>query len=198
MSHKRATLAALAATILVGGMGYAATAGPVIPETSSEIEVGAEYDRDAFPHWTDPDGNGCDTRDDQLRLALTNFVADGCVVQTGLLADPYTGQVVQFQRGPQTSAQVQVDHVIPLAWAWRHGADRWTEARREAFANDPGNLVVTVAAANREKSDSGPDEWMPPRAEIQCAYLVMWRAMLDRYELQVDAATQAALDAPVC
>lgn len=194
---RTATAGALAATLLLGGFGYAATQDSVpVPQFEAQTRVGQPYDRDAFPHWTDPDGNGCDTRNDELRKVLVNFAADGCQVDSGILADPYTGEIVQFQRGPGTSNQVQVDHVVPLSWAWRHGADQWTEDQREQFANDPANLVVTVAHANTSKGDSGPADWMPPKPEIRCSYLLMWRAVVNRYQLDMDPADAAVIDAP--
>lgn len=46
----------------------------------------------------------------------------------------------------------------------KSGASEWTTEEREAFANDldiPQLLAVTDNV-NQEKSDSGPEEWLPP------------------------------------
>src|SRR5690606_27746738 len=75
----------------------------------------AGYDRDCRrgagcvfgPAWSDDvdvDGghNGCDTRNDVLRRDLTDVALEPgtrrCVVLTGMLADPYTGGQVAFDR----------------------------------------------------------------------------------------------------
>lgn len=67
--------------------------------------------------------NGCDTRNDILRrdLAGAGFKPGRkvCVVLSGTLNDPYTGEAIQFQRGPGSSSQIQVDHVVPLLDAWQ-------------------------------------------------------------------------------
>ena len=49
--------------------------------------------------------NGCNTRDDILRRDLTNVVVrpGTCYVQSGTLHDPYTGTIIEFDRGPNTS-----------------------------------------------------------------------------------------------
>jgi hypothetical protein len=52
--------------------------------------------------WADVDRNGCDTRNDILKRDLTAITFTSsvpCKVQTGTLADPYTGSVISFVRG---------------------------------------------------------------------------------------------------
>ena len=78
------------------------------------------YDRGLFGQaWADADRNGCDTRNDILRRDLTALVlragTHGCLVLSGQLDDPYTGQPVAFVRGEATSARVQIDHVVALS-----------------------------------------------------------------------------------
>ena len=82
------------------------------------------YDRDLFGQsWTDDvdvkfGRNGCDTRNDILRRDLTDITlkpgSNGCVVQTGTLADTYTGTTINFVRGADTSNAVQIEHVVSL------------------------------------------------------------------------------------
>jgi Protein of unknown function (DUF1524) len=110
------------------------------------------------PAWTDdttsPGGhNDCDTRDDILARDLivsawTTTRSCPRAVAAGTLTDLYTGHTIAFRRGPQTSAQVQIDHVYPRAAAWDMGAWAWAPARRVAFANDPLNLQAVAGAAN--------------------------------------------------
>ena len=47
-----------------------------------------------------------------------------CVVLTGALPDPYTGRTIAFVRGQDTSADVQIDHVVALSDAWQKGAQQ--------------------------------------------------------------------------
>ncbi|WP_395243497.1 HNH endonuclease family protein [Agromyces sp. MMS24-K17] len=191
--------------------GPAAT-GPAASTPSLEGIVVADgasaeaYDRDLFGEpWADVDGNGCDTRNDVLirDLADVAFRADsnGCIVRTGTLVDPYTGTQISFVRGPDTSEAVQIDHLVPLSYAWRHGASEWTADQRVVFANDPANLLAVAGAANQSKSDSGPAEWMPPSSAYACAYIAAFTAVLDRYDLTIapedaDAVARVAAACP--
>lgn len=60
-------------------------------------------------------------------------------------------------------SEVDIDHIVPLSWAWKYGANKWTQEKREQFANDPRNLIAVEASLNRQKGDKGPDEWLPPK-----------------------------------
>ena len=80
------------------------------------------YARSQFGQaWADVDKNGCDTRNDILKRDLTNVVykAGTCVVLSGTLKDPYSGDVINFVRGVSTSSLVQIDHVVALSDAWQ-------------------------------------------------------------------------------
>ena len=114
------------------------------------------YDREKFGYrQTDTDGNGCDVRDDVLARDLTNVTytkRGGCKVKSGILEDPYTGTEIHFQRGKDTSAAVQIDHVVALQNAWQSGANTWDARKRYQFGNDMFNLIAVDGAANQEKS----------------------------------------------
>ena len=92
---------------------------------------GYDYRRAAFGDaWTDdndaPGGhNGCDTRNDILDRDLVDktYVAIRrcpAAVATGTLHDPYTNETINFVRGNQTGAAVQIDHIVPLALRMGH------------------------------------------------------------------------------
>ena len=103
------------------------------------------YSRNQFgPQWSDVDRNGCDTRNDILKRDLTAIVfrekTRNCVIESGILEDPYSGEKIEFQRGEKTSALVQIDHVVALSNAWQTGIFQATTKVRTAFANDPLNL----------------------------------------------------------
>ncbi|PVZ94471.1 HNH endonuclease [Amnibacterium flavum] len=158
----------------------------------------AGYERDAFGDgWKDPDRNGCDARNDILARDLTSVTfrpgTHDCVVTSGVLRDPYTATVIDFVRGDSTSELVQIDHVVPLSWAWNHGAAVWDDATRELFANDPVNLLAVDGPTNSSKSDSGPAEWMPPDPSYHCAYASRFTEVLTEYRLGIDDADRASL-----
>jgi hypothetical protein len=155
------------------------------------------YDRSAFgPAWPDVDRNGCDTRDDVLGRYLAHRRYDpatrGCVVTSGVLADPYTGDRIRFVRGD--GDDVDIDHVVSLGNAWATGAGRWSPATREAFANDPLNLLPVDAGANRQKGDGDAATWLPPAKGFRCRYVARQVAVKAKYGLRVTAAEAAAID----
>lgn len=167
--------------------------GPVVDAGGD----GRDYERDAFGSaWLDVDDNGCDTRNDVLArdLSAVRLADDGCTVLAGVLDDPYTGAEIDFRRGVHTSAAVQIDHIVPLSYAWRHGADEWTAERRESFANDPQNLLAVDGPSNSAKSDSGPAEWMPAAAGFACDYAARFDAVLERYGLSIAPADESVLE----
>lgn len=147
------------------------------------------YDRDQFgPAWFDIDRNGCDTRNDILRLQLTFRADDGCVVQYGLLEDPYTGTSIDFTRGTTTSSEVQIDHVVALSDAWQKGAQGLTYDQRLQFANDPLNLQATDGPTNQQKGDGDAATWLPPNTAYRCEYVSRQIAVKATYELWVTQA----------
>ena len=157
------------------------------------------YDRDAFgPAWADADGNGCDQRDDvlvrDLAVVARSASDDGCTVTAGHLEDAYTGRSIDFTRGPRTSAAVQVDHLVPLSWAWQHGAWAWSDARRERLATDLDELQAVDGPANQEKSDQGPATWLPPAAAYRCVYVTRFAFVVGRYGLEIDEEDRDAID----
>lgn len=164
-----------------------------IGKTTTERRPG--YERDEFGHgWLDTDGNGCDTRNDILARDLTSRVLDrdDCTVLSGTLNDPYTGRSIAFERGPATSAKVQIDHIVPLALAWEEGAWKWSADKREAFANDPANLLAVDGPTNGSKSDSSISEWLPPTEQFHCTYTALYVAVHDKYELAMSDSDRAA------
>ena len=146
--------------------------------------------------WQDPDGNGCDARNASLADAMTKveLLSDGCRVDFGVFTDPYSGETVDFHRGPDTSDRVQVDHVVALYAAWRTGAQDLTYEQRVQFANDPLNLQPTLDWVNDDKKSSSADQWLPPNEEYHCTYVSRQVAVKATYGLWV---TQTEHDAMV-
>lgn len=180
------------------------------PATSGELAVDAldglaikgrapktGYSREQFGQsWRDLDRNGCDQRNDVLRRDLADVVIKpntrGCVVLAGILTSPYSGESVRFSRGPQTSREVPVDHVVALSDAWQKGAQQWTAAEREQFANDLLELRATDVGTNSAKSDKDAASWLPPLKSSRCGFVAHQIAVKSKYALWV---TQAEHDA---
>ncbi|QDY91617.1 DUF1524 domain-containing protein [Arthrobacter sp. UKPF54-2] len=146
--------------------------------------------------WADTDGNGCDTRNDVLKRDLSDVVfTDGkhCKVERGTLADPYTATTIHFQRGPETSSAVQIDHVVALGDALLKGAQKLTEAQRIAFANDPLNLRATDGPTNIQKGESDAATWLPPNKSYRCEYVARQISVKATYDLWVTRAEHDAM-----
>lgn len=143
--------------------------------------------------WVDVDRNGCDTRDDVLRRDLTDIPGTACKVRSGVLHDPYTGTTIHFVRGERTSEAVQIDHVVPLADAWRTGAQQLTKTQRTALANDPVNLFAVDGPTNTRKSDGDAATWLPPVKSFRCTYVAHQIAVKRTYHLWVTKAEKAAM-----
>jgi hypothetical protein len=147
------------------------------------------YVRDLFPTWLDLDGDGCNAREQALRTysnpAAT--VAGGCKIVAGAWFSDYDGLTFTVP------GDVDIDHVVPLAEAWRSGAAAWTTDQRAVIANDQANLWPVSAASNRSKSDSPPNEWRPPRRESWCTYARRWVAVKTAYRLTVTTPERDAL-----
>ena len=156
------------------------------------------YERSQFgPAWSDVDRNGCDTRNDILYRDLTSIdYKDGtkeCVVQSGILVDPYSGEKISFERGVATSSDVQIDHVVALSNAWQTGAFKLTVEKRTAFANDPLNLLAVKGQLNSQKSDGDAATWLPPKKNYRCAYVARQVAVKAKYGLWLTAPEKAAI-----
>lgn len=155
------------------------------------------YERTEFGEaWLDVDRNGCDTRNDILRRDMTEVKfteGSGCRILSGTLREPYTGHTIEFRRGAETSAKVQIDHVVALADAWQKGAQQLTPRQRQSLANDPLNLVAVDGPANTEKSASDAASWLPPSKAIRCHYVARQISVKAAYALWVTAAEKEAM-----
>ncbi|WP_163510891.1 HNH endonuclease family protein [Fodinicola acaciae] len=147
------------------------------------------YSRDKFPHWHIVSGT-CDTRETVLKRDGTNVrVGSDCYPTSGSWKSPYDGAT--WTR----ASDIDIDHMVPLANAWKTGASSWTTAKREQFANDltrPQLLAVTDNV-NQEKSDQSPDTWKPPLTSYWCTYATRWVAVKYYYKLTVTSAEKSAL-----
>ncbi|MEV0678004.1 HNH endonuclease family protein [Actinosynnema sp. NPDC050436] len=153
----------------------------------------AGYSRDRFPHWSGQ-GNSCDTREVVLQRQGADVRSDkDCKATSGTWVSAYDGVTVT------DAGKLDIDHTVPLAEAWRSGADRWTDEQRQKFANDLGGiqLVAVSATSNRAKGDQDPAKWKPPVEAYWCTYAVNWITVKSTYALTVDQAEHDALAAMI-
>ena len=141
------------------------------------------YKRSAFKHWIDADKNGCNTRAEVLieEAIIKPKIGTKCKLTGGKWSSAYDGKTIS------NASQLDVDHMVPLAEAWRSGAWKWTAVQRQAFANDLENseaLIAVTRSTNRSKGDKDPSLWMP--AKNQCVYLQNWISIKIKYSLTAD------------
>ena len=150
-----------------------------------------DYDRSAFRHWIDADKDGCDTRAEVLieEAIVKPKVGKKCALTGGKWRSQYDKMVTT------NASALDIDHLVPLAEAWRSGAWAWTDKQREDFANDLTDsraLVAVSASSNRSKGDKDYSKWQPKLNDgtepwIGCNYLKAWISIKMRYQLTVDS-----------
>jgi hypothetical protein len=147
--------------------------------------------------WADVDRNGCDTRNDILKRDLTGQVykekTRECVVLSGTLIDPFSGETINFVRGNVSSMEVQIDHVVALSNAWQTGAVKLSIKDRTAFANDPMNLLAVKGRLNSQKRDGDAATWLPPLKSYRCDYVARQIAVKIKYKLWFTAPEKEAM-----
>ncbi|TNC26083.1 HNH endonuclease family protein [Amycolatopsis alkalitolerans] len=196
------TLTVLTVSVIVaaGFTGTALATPPGIPsESTARSELAAltvkadgsldGYSRDKFPHWIDQ-GNSCNTREVVLKRDGTNVTTGSdCYPTSGSWYSPYDGATWT------APSDVDIDHVVPLADAWRTGAASWTQAQRQAYANDLADpqLIAVTDNVNQAKGDASPDEWKPSLTSYWCTYAEMWIAVKSRWNLTVNSAEKSTL-----
>lgn len=165
-----------------------------LPVKGKSPKTGYDRTGDFGTAWLDVDHNGCDTRNDIVARDLHDIVRSGpCTVLTGTFTEPYTGATMHFVRGQDTSALVQIDHVVALANAWQTGAQKLTQAQRISLANDPLNLLAADGRANAQKSDGDAATWLPATKSFRCAYVARQISVKATYRLWVAPAERDAM-----
>jgi hypothetical protein len=189
---------ALTAASFVVAQRASATPDGIPSTTSARSELsalvvspegsGAGYSRALFPHWITVSGT-CNTRETVLRRDGSAVSADGaCRATSGSWFSEYDGVTLTASSG------VEIDHVVPLAEAWRSGASSWTTSRRQGFANDlvDPELIAVSSASNRTKSDRDPSTWQP-RAAYACTYAKLWIGSKYAWGLHLQSVERSAL-----
>jgi hypothetical protein len=163
-------------------------AGGRLPKLSSSSQSAQsssnKYSRNAFGHgWADEDHDCQNTRHEVLikqSSTQATLSSNGCKAVHGRWVSMFTGSVITEAK------QLDIDHVVPLKWAWEHGASNWPKHKRVQFANDPINLIAVEASLNRAKGALGPDEWLPPKNT--CQYILRFARITGKYKLHLPSA----------
>ena len=154
---------------------------------AEDIEVTEDkatgYNRSAFKHWIDADKDGCNARAEVLieEAVVKPKIGAKCKLTGGKWFSAYDGKTIT------NASLLDVDHMVPLAEAWRSGAWKWTAAQRQAYANDLDNseaLIAVTLSTNRSKGDKDPSLWMP--SIDQCTYIQNWISIKSKYSLTAD------------
>jgi hypothetical protein len=143
------------------------------------------YDRARFKLWVDADKNGCDTRAEVLiaEAIVKPKKAAKCKLTGGKWISSYDG--IKYTN----ASKLDIDHLVPLAEAWRSGAWAWTDQQRMEYANDLEDewaLNAVTASVNRSKGDKDISQWLPKKNV--CTYLSGWVTIKAKFELTVDIA----------
>jgi len=157
------------------------------PQIAEDKDSG--YNRSLFKHWIDADKNGCNTRAEVLISEAVSKpkVDKKCKITGGKWLSAYDKKAVS------NASQLDVDHLVPLAEAWRSGAWAWTAEQRQDFANDLSDkraLIAVTLTTNRSKGDKDISEWVPK--VDTCGYVQNWIAIKIRYSLTYDTKEAAA------
>lgn len=141
------------------------------------------------PRWAHHKGR-CGTREVVLARDGRHVRRNAaCQPVKGVWYSPYDGKRLKSEK------QVDVDHVVPLSYAWRSGASKWSQARRRAFANDltRPELVAVSHSVNIAKGGQGPQSWRPPRRGYWCRYATSWITVKHHYRLFVTRKEKVSL-----
>lgn len=156
--------------------------------TVAEWDSTRGYSRDRFSHWRQEDG--CDARQIVLQRDGEDITMDdeSCRVVNGSWYSPFDDETLA------DPGDVDIDHMVPLANAWRTGASEWDDDRRADFANDldTPQLIAVSASSNRAKGDQDPSQWKPQRS-YWCQYAHDWVVVKHYWELWVTPAERDAL-----
>lgn len=191
-----AVVAAVAGLLALASPASAGTVSQSLTTMIGNLPVSntahSGYSRDLFKLWIDADGDGCDTREEVLldEAVTAPTKGSGCTLSGGKWYSYYD------QAYWTDKADVDIDHVVPLAEAWTSGAYTWSASRRQSYANDLGDdrtLVAVTDNVNQAKGDKDPAEWMPPSSSAYCTYIESWVAVKTRWGLSADSSEVSAL-----
>lgn len=149
-----------------------------------------DYNRSDWKHWSDLDGNGCDSREDLLVRTGKNVKTDPgtCKVLSGTWVEPYAKTMVT------DSSKLDIDHIVALSHAAQNGGQKLSATQKEQLANDPQNLYISIAKENRSKGDKGPADYLPPNKDFRCEYVTAYTNVSAKYKLTITSQDKKAVE----
>lgn len=186
-----------------GEAGAAGDADQSGATTETSAQSAGEYDREDWDHWVNV--RSCwtvreqvlarDAEPGSLRMLdensrPTSDVDQACAIEQGKWVDPYSGKTFT------NPSDLDVDHMIPLAWAHDNGAAGWSDKRKRKYANDlrdPRHLLAVAAGENRSKGADGPADYTPPNKDYWCEYGTAWDEIAATWDLTVPKADRQAI-----
>lgn len=162
------------------------------------------YNRKEWSHWATPKGSSScwNTREEVLSKQGSKIVyldsnkketktkSKACSIKSGEWNDVYTGKKIT------DPSKIDIDHMIPLSYAAKHGGQGWDSSKKKDYANSlktPYHLLAVDAGANRAKGDKGPSEWMPSNKAYQCNYVANWVAVSSEWGLTISKSDVATI-----
>lgn len=158
--------------------------------TCTHLPPGKKYDRRDWYHWADHDRDCLNTRNEILlerSLIPVKSKKRGCKIVTGRWNDYYYPEV------HVSAKKVDIDHLVPLKNAHLSGGESWSKDKKERFANDSENLVITNLKYNRKKGSKGIDRWLPVNPDYACKYIRDWIKIKRKYDLRILAAEEKTI-----
>ena len=147
-----------------------------VSELISQIEVkeasGDNYDRDDYTSETQRytfNGKKYTSIRSFAFYASSNY-------SNSIYISPYDGKTYKIR-------QMDYDHLIPLCYANKHGASKWTNEQKKAYADNPNVGIDVSLHDNRIKGDKGPSEWLP-KENIE-SYCYSWLVLAKKYNLSI-------------
>lgn len=147
---------------------------------SSGLQI---YSRSSWEHWIDSDGD-CKNRrheilEERSSVPVTFHKSNPCLVSQGSWKDFY------FNETLTKANQIDIDHVVALKHAHETGGALWDKKRKEEFANDKENLVITNLTYNRQKGAQTIETWLPIKRAYACRYVAKWFKIKEKYGLRI-------------
>lgn len=124
---------------------------------------------------------------------------NGNVTHGELRADPYSGQTIVYDG---KAGAVDIEHIVARSEAWDSGASKWTQQKRDEFANDPLETMAVSASGNRSHGEKDAAKWLPSSGSplfpngnpsYDCKYVARQIAVKAKYGLTVDKAEHDAM-----
>ena len=172
----------------------------ILPGIKISEPESVDYDRSEWKHWSSPKGRSCwNTRKQVLardgediiyldsKKNEIDSVDKACYVVQGVWVDPFSGTIFE------NPSDLDIDHIVPLSYAARHGGQDWDSDKKEEFANDMTGLLAVSASENRKKGDKGPEDYMPFNRGSHCDYSKAFIQVINKYNLTITQGDKEAL-----